>query len=268
MWQVREIQLRDRELRRALTYRCQALLTRAMDPELIEQLRLWLLEFAEQAAQPERAGASQHCATRWILREADEADKVATQSRCGLSNYRGGFELQDIMAAAAGGQKIDLSLIVQIVRSYLVKNCVAIDQIGDLIASVYQTLSGLGKSPPCAVAKQMKPAVPIRQSVKHGYVVCLECGFRGATLRRHLRVRHGLEIVAYRARWKLPSDYPMTAPASSERRSKTGLLPQPFAEETLAHQPRAGNRTTPARASPNIYQLRTQPLGNRYHSEH
>jgi hypothetical protein len=83
-----------------------------MDPELIEQLRLWLLEFAEQAAQPERAGASQHCATRWLLREADEADKVATQSRCGLSHYRGGFELQDIMAAAAGGQKIDLSLIV------------------------------------------------------------------------------------------------------------------------------------------------------------
>ena len=239
-----------------------------MDPELIEQLRLWLLEFAEQAAQPERAGASQHCATRWIIHRANEGDKAATQSRCGLSNFRGSFEREDIMAGAAGGQKIDPSLIAQIVRSYVVKNRVAIDQIGDLIASVYQTLSGLGKSPPCAVVKKMKPAVPIRQSVKHSYVVCLECGFRGATLRRHLRVRHGLEVVAYRARWKLPSDYPMTAPASSERRLKTRLLPQPVAEEAIVRRSRAGNRTTPARASPNLYQLETQPLGNRCHSEH
>lgn len=258
----------DRELQHVLAGRCQALLTRAIDPKLIEQLRLWLIEFAEQAAQPERAGASQHCATRWILREADEGGKAATQSRYGSSNFGGNFEQEDIMAAVAGGQKIDPSLIAQIVRSYLVKNCVAIDQIGDLIASVYQTLSSLGKSPPCVEAKEMKPAVPIQQSVKHSYVVCLECGFRGATLRRHLRVRHGLEVVAYRARWKLPSDYPMTAPASSERRSKIRLLPQPVAEEALACRPRAGNRTTPARASPNLYQLGTQPLGNRCHSEH
>lgn len=239
-----------------------------MDPELIEQLRLWLLELAEQAAQPERAGASQHCATRWILHRANEGDKAATQSRCGLSNFRGSFEREDIMAGASGGQKIDPSPIAQIVRSYVMKNCVAIDQIGDLIASVYQTLSSLGKSPPCAVVKKMKPAVPIRQSVKHGYVVCLECGFRGATLRRHLRVRHGLEVVVYRARWKLPSDYPMTAPASSERRLKTRLLPQPIAEEAIVRRSRAGNRTTSARASSNLYQLETQPLGNRCHSEH
>ena len=129
MWQVREIQLRDRELRRALTYRCQALLTRAMDPELIEQLCLWLLEFAEQAAQPERGSESQHCATRWISREVNEEDKVATQSRCGLSNFRDGFELQVIMAAAVAGQKIDPKLIAQIISNYLVKNCIAIDQI-------------------------------------------------------------------------------------------------------------------------------------------
>lgn len=240
--------MRDRELRRALTYRCQALLTRAVDLKLIEQLRLWLLEFAEQAAQPERASASQSCATRWLLREADEGDQAATQSRCGLRNFRGSFEREDIMAAAVGGQKIDPKLIAQIVSSYLMKNRITIDQIGDLIASVYHTLSGLRKLPPYAVAKEIKPAVPIRQSVKYGYVVCLECGFRGATLRRHLRVRHGLEVVTYRARWKLPPDYPLTAPASSERRSKAKLLPQPVAKEVPARQPWAGNRTR-ARAS-------------------
>jgi predicted transcriptional regulator len=38
-------------------------------------------------------------------------------------------------------------------------------------------------------------------------------------LRRHLRVAHGLEIADYRTRWKLPADYPVTAPSYSERRS-------------------------------------------------
>jgi MucR family transcriptional regulator, transcriptional regulator of exopolysaccharide biosynthesis len=50
-------------------------------------------------------------------------------------------------------------------------------------------------------------------------VVCLECGFRALTLRRHLRVAHGLEPVAYRVRWKLATDHALTAPAYSERRS-------------------------------------------------
>ena len=227
-----------------------------MDPELIEQLRLWLLEFAEQAAQPERGGASQHCATRWILHRVNEEDKVATQSRCGLSNFRGGFEREDITAAAVGGQKIDPKLIAQIISSYLVKNCIAINQIGDLIASVYHALSGLRKLPPYAVAKKMKPAVPIRQSVNHGYVVCLECGFRGATLRRHLRVRHGLEVVAYRARWQLPSDYPLTAPASSERRSKAGLGHKlAAAKEVLATRQWGGN------SNPSISQPKSMSIG-------
>ena len=41
------------------------------------------------------------------------------------------------------------------------------------------------------------PAVPVRRSVQPEYVVCLECGFRGKTLRRHLRMHHGLEVGAY-----------------------------------------------------------------------
>ena len=32
-------------------------------------------------------------------------------------------------------------------------------------------------------------------------------------LRRHLPVAHGLEVVDYRTRWKLPVDYPVTAPS-------------------------------------------------------
>jgi predicted transcriptional regulator len=58
----------------------------------------------------------------------------------------------------------------------------------------------------------LKPAVPIRRSVQPGYVVCLECGWRGKMLRRHLTTAHQLNGEAYRARWGLSRDYPLTAP--------------------------------------------------------
>jgi predicted transcriptional regulator len=65
----------------------------------------------------------------------------------------------------------------------------------------------------------LAPAVSIRRSVQPDSVACLECGFRGKTLRRHLRSAHGLDPAAYRARWKLAVNYPLTAPAYSAHRS-------------------------------------------------
>src|SRR6202158_1612096 len=114
-------------------------------------------------------------------------------------------------------QAVDLSLVAQIVRSYVAQNTIGIDQLAGLIAEVHRSLSGLGQraSAPAPPA----PAVPIRRSVQHEHVVCLECGYRGRVLRRHLRVAHGLEPAEYRVRWRLPPDHPITAPAYSERRS-------------------------------------------------
>jgi predicted transcriptional regulator len=37
----------------------------------------------------------------------------------------------------------------------------------------------------------LTPGGPVRRSVRRDHVVCLECGFRGLTLRRHLRTWHG-----------------------------------------------------------------------------
>ena len=54
---------------------------------------------------------------------------------------------------------------------------------------------------------------------RRDYVVCLECGFHAQVLRRHLRIAHGLDVVAYRTRWRLPMDYPLTVPSYSARRS-------------------------------------------------
>jgi predicted transcriptional regulator len=108
-------------------------------------------------------------------------------------------------------------LVARIVSSYVKHNRVAADELQTMIASVHQSLRGLGKAP--TPTELLTPAVPIRRSVHPEYVVCLECGFRGRTLRRHLRVAHDFDPTAYYARWKLPADHPITAPAYSARRS-------------------------------------------------
>src|SRR6266404_4552332 len=114
-------------------------------------------------------------------------------------------------------QTVDTSLVTCIVRSYVAQNTIGIDQLGGLISVVHRSLSGLGKS--SSEPAPLVPAVSIRRSVQRDRVVCLECGFLSQMLRRHIRVAHGLEPAEYRVRWKLPVDYPITAPAYSERRS-------------------------------------------------
>lgn len=124
------------------------------------------------------------------------------------------------MAEDNSSLNVDPHLVAEIVSSYVAKNSIAVDQLGGLIASVHQTLSGLGtNTAQPSTPERLTPAVPIRRSVQPDYVVCLECGFQARTLRRHLRTAHGLDPAAYRGRWKLPPDHPLTAPAYSERRS-------------------------------------------------
>jgi predicted transcriptional regulator len=143
------------------------------------------------------------------------------------------------MADDSSAQKVDLSLVAEIVSSYVGQNSIGVDQLAGLIATVHRTLSGLGTNAPAPVAEALTPAVPIRRSVQPNYVVCLECGFRGQILRRHLRVAHGLEPAAYRVRWKLSVDYPITAPLYAERRST-------MAKQLGLGRPREAIVSTPA----------------------
>jgi predicted transcriptional regulator len=110
----------------------------------------------------------------------------------------------------------------QIVAAYVRKNLIPTDQIAALINSVHSTLSGLGneivEEPPRV------PAVSIRRSVHADYVICIECGFKGQMIKRHLQLRHGLSIAQYKTRWKLPSDYSTTAPNYSEHRSQLAKI--------------------------------------------
>ena len=87
-----------------------------------------------------------------------------------------------------------------------------------LISTVHQALVGLGKSA-TETEGERTLAVPIRRSVHRDYLVCLECGWRGQMLGRHLATGHRLSVQQCRARWKLTREHEMTAPVYSERRS-------------------------------------------------
>ena len=105
-----------------------------------------------------------------------------------------------------------------IVAAYLRNNQVSGDQIASVIRTVHDALSQLGQETK-PVEAEHSPAVPIRRSVTAEYVICLDCGWRGQMLRRHLGSAHGSSIDEYRRRWKLPREHPMTASRYSERRS-------------------------------------------------
>ena len=118
---------------------------------------------------------------------------------------------------------LDRELTSTIVAAYVRCNQIGSDQLATLISTVHQALASLGK-PATEISGERAPAVPIRRSVHRDYVVCLECGWRGQILRRHLATGHGLSVDQYRARWNLPREHPITAPGYSERRS--GLAKQ------------------------------------------
>jgi predicted transcriptional regulator len=108
-------------------------------------------------------------------------------------------------------------LVARIVSGYLKKNPVSPGDMASLITTVSQSLISVGKA--AVPQATQSPAVPVRQSVRFNYVVCLECGARGQMLRKHLWETHGLNPAEYRAKWGLSSDHPITAPAYSEQRS-------------------------------------------------
>jgi predicted transcriptional regulator len=107
---------------------------------------------------------------------------------------------------------------VKIVAAYVRRNQVAADQLASLISTVHQALGKLGE-PATEVLVERTPAVPIRRSVHRDHVICLDCGWKGQMLRRHVTTAHGLTVAQYRERWNLPADHAITAPGYSERRS-------------------------------------------------
>lgn len=123
-----------------------------------------------------------------------------------------------------------ITLATDIVVAHVSNNPVSAEDLPALISNVYGALSSVGEGKEAEKAPA-EPAVPIRGSVRKDSIACLECGRKMKMLKRHLSTEHGLSIEDYRARWQLPSDYPMVAPNYAETRrtlaKKIGLGRKP-----------------------------------------
>ena len=110
-----------------------------------------------------------------------------------------------------------LTLTADIVAAHVSNNHVAVGDLPTMIGQVHTALAGLGAEAP-ATEPERKPAVSVRASIKPDYLVCLEDGKKLKMLKRYLMTRYQMTPEAYRARWNLPTDYPMVAPNYAERR--------------------------------------------------
>src|SRR5260370_15099495 len=113
---------------------------------------------------------------------------------------------------------LERELTTNIVAAYVSHNQIGADQLSVLISTVHQALVGLGK-PAAETEIERTPAVSIQQSVHRDYVVCLDCGWRGQMLKRHLATGRGLTVEQYRARWNLSRAHQITPPGYSDARS-------------------------------------------------
>jgi predicted transcriptional regulator len=123
-----------------------------------------------------------------------------------------------------------ITLTSDIVAAHVSNNSVAVGDLATLITNVYSALAGLKPNEPTPEPTP-EPAVSVRSSIKNDHIVCLEDGKKLKMLKRHLATRYNLTPDQYRARWNLPADYPMVAPAYAEKRrelaKKIGLGRKP-----------------------------------------
>ena len=129
----------------------------------------------------------------------------------------------DMTTDSEQGQLLELT--TKIVAAYVGKNSVQVADLPNLITTVRQALASLGQPPEQveAASEPLKPAVSIKKSVTADYIICLEDGKKLKMLKRHLHSTYNMTPDEYRAKWNLPSDYPMVAPNYAQARSKLAL---------------------------------------------
>jgi len=121
-----------------------------------------------------------------------------------------------------------LNITADIVCAYVSNHSVEVTDIQGIMQKVHSAVQdlmrhgqGFRKSGP------LVPAVPIEESIKDDYIVCLEDGKKLQMLKRHLNTVYKMSVDEYRERWGLAPDYPVVAPNYARRRSQiaknTGL---------------------------------------------
>ena len=149
-----------------------------------------------------------------------------------------------------------IELAAEIVAAFVANNSLPIAELPALIQSTPAALERLASGPvdTAPQVEKKEPAVSIRKSITPDFLVCLDDGKKFKSLRRHLATL-GMTPDQYRAKWGLPSDYPMVAPNFAAARSQLakqsglGQLRKNAAPAKKASAAAPSKRGRPARAS-------------------
>ncbi|HEY8031436.1 MAG TPA: MucR family transcriptional regulator [Methylocella sp.] len=119
-----------------------------------------------------------------------------------------------------------IELTAEIVAAFVANNSLPIAELPALIHSAHAAFERLARErlgsgpvntdPP---VEKKEPAVSVRKSITPDFLVCLDDGKKFKSLRRHLATL-GTTPDQYRAKWSLPSDYPMVAANYAAARSE------------------------------------------------
>jgi len=111
-----------------------------------------------------------------------------------------------------------ITLTAQIVSAHIANNNVAATQLPAFIRGVHQALASVGQAE--AEPVKPEPSVSIKKSIFSDHILCLDCGGSFKMLKRHIGADHDMTPEEYRAKWDLPSNYPMVAPDYAATRSE------------------------------------------------
>ncbi len=107
----------------------------------------------------------------------------------------------------------------KIVASYVQTHKTSLDDVADVISTVYSALEHTHSNATRASEVQGHE-VDIEASITPEYLICLEDGKKLKMLKRYLKTNFDMTPEEYRKRWNLPPDYPMVAPNYAKRRSQ------------------------------------------------
>ena len=113
-----------------------------------------------------------------------------------------------------------IEMAAEIVSAYVSNNSLPAGELPALLQAVHASLEKIGTGGAAEPQPQAKqPVVPVKKSVGNDFIVCLECGRKFKSLKRHLQTAHALNPDEYRTKWSLNRSYPMVAPAYANARS-------------------------------------------------
>lgn len=127
--------------------------------------------------------------------------------------------VEDIMTKKVEGPYQLVACTSQIVSAMVAKNEYSKEELPCLIDQVFEQLNSLQNGAAMQNA-QLRPAVPIKQSITDDYIICLEDGKKFKMLKKHLMSVYGMSPNEYRRKWDLDPDYPMTAPSYAAKRQE------------------------------------------------